>query len=154
MRHFNVFHIRPWWYFLMLMTSTQCSAFQYRGVNWCSPLSQNSKCKPWREKQLVWASVSVFISVSAARWSNHVWQGVMDLVQPDNLPLWILNMLWWGGVMSDGRWQLLLHLQGHLNMPFFVGYWPCWPCPLWFVLLLHTLLSTYLNSHPQSLFVS
>lgn len=93
-----------------LITSSQCSAFRYRGLNCGSPLRLwNSKCKSWIEKQLAWASIRLFISVSPVRWGNEVWQSVVDSVRLDNLPLF---------VMSDGIWQLLLHLQGHPVMPF------------------------------------
>lgn len=34
-------------------------------------------------------------------------------------PYGILKSFWWGGVRSDGQWQLLLHLRGRVNKPFF-----------------------------------
>lgn len=44
-------------------------------------------------------------------------------------PYGILKSFWWGGVRSDGRWQLLLHLRGRVNKPFF-GLWFVCGCSL------------------------
>lgn len=49
---------------------------------------------------------------------------------PLECPFGILKWFWWGGLRSDGRWQLLLHLQGRVNKPFFL--FVCF-FGLWFV---------------------
>lgn len=59
------------------------------------------------------------LPVSALRWGNHVWQKDVDLVRLKTCLCGILNMFWWGGVMSDGQWQLRLS-SGTSEKPLFL----------------------------------
>lgn len=65
-------------------------------------------------RETVRAPKRVFISLSPARWCNDAWQRIMGSVWLDSSPLL---------VMTDVRWQLLLHLQGHLHIPLLSSFY-------------------------------